>query len=315
MRGRIIALLLGLLGGLLLKGDPILRAYGGESIAFLPFRDRSGFEGSWDLSQEVPAFLADSLAKICDWEVRSPAEVIPVLQRRNLRPQTSQDVSILEGLQRELGVRYLIVGEIRDFGVSHFIAGTPILGGYETYKARVVIRFRIFDGHRSQIIYTGESVQEISQRDLGLTLLGKPSRWMEEFDRLRKLEFGSAEFRRTIVGKVMTQVCGDFIAQLRQELNLAVSPTVEKPPVEGVVLLVKGDQVYINLGREDPISVGDLLTVYAPSEPLRDPNTGELLGHAEEPVGWVKILYLKGPHLSIARLIEGKAAPKQVVRR
>lgn len=64
-------------------------------------------------------------------------------------------------------------------------------------------------------------------------------------------------------------------------------------PIEGYVVQVSGNTVYLNLGRDSRIKVGDLVRIFHPGEAIVDPKTGEVLDQelifvAEARVGKVK---------------------------
>lgn len=55
------------------------------------------------------------------------------------------------------------------------------------------------------------------------------------------------------------------------------------------MLLAQGDTVYIGLGTSET-SVGDQFTVFRTDEPVKDPDTGHLLGYHINVVGWIEVL-------------------------
>ncbi|GAB6039531.1 FlgT C-terminal domain-containing protein [Endothiovibrio diazotrophicus] len=70
-------------------------------------------------------------------------------------------------------------------------------------------------------------------------------------------------------------------AQLADQLTDTVFPMR--------VITTKGNQVWINRGKDGGLKKGDLLNVYRPGEELIDPYTGESLGSTEELLGKVKV--------------------------
>jgi hypothetical protein len=89
------------------------------------------------------------------------------------------------------------------------------------------------------------------------------------------------------------------------------------PQVSGVVILARGDEVYLDLASDGPVPEGTLLTVYEEGEPFTHPFTGEILGRLERRVATVELMEVR-EKFSIARLVatspNGQVAPGQKVR-
>lgn len=107
----------------------------------------------------------------------------------------------------------------------------------------------------------------------------------------------------------------DFIQELKER-------TVKKlvnGVVDGVfplkIIKVEGGKVYINRGDGVAFKVGDTLSVVALGEGLKDPDTGEELGSAEEVVGTVEVTDIQNK-FSMAKVVTGagKIAKGAVVR-
>jgi len=71
------------------------------------------------------------------------------------------------------------------------------------------------------------------------------------------------------------------------------------------VLSTKGNQVWINRGQDGGLKEGDELKVFRPGEQLVDPDTGEVLGSAEEMIGTIKVVRVN-PKFTIAESTAGK---------
>jgi len=66
------------------------------------------------------------------------------------------------------------------------------------------------------------------------------------------------------------------------------------------LLLTQEDQVYIGLG-EGAVAVGDQLTIFREKDKVMDPDTGRLLGHHVEFLGWVEVTETM-PETSLAKI-------------
>ncbi|MFQ6672610.1 MAG: hypothetical protein ACE5KY_04865 [Candidatus Tectimicrobiota bacterium] len=81
------------------------------------------------------------------------------------------------------------------------------------------------------------------------------------------------------------------------------------PQVSGVVILVQGDEVFLDLSSDGPVPEGTLLTIFEEGEPFKHPFTGEILGRLEKRVATVELMEVR-EKFSIARLVAAEANEK-----
>ena len=77
-----------------------------------------------------------------------------------------------------------------------------------------------------------------------------------------------------------------------------------RPSISGKISKVSGDLVFLNMGSNKGVKVGDTFTVYALGEEIIDPDTGESLGSEETKVGTVEVIEVKEKY-SKARVTGG----------
>ena len=148
---------------------------------------------------------------------------------------------------------------------------------------------------------------QINDRDLGVTLLGKPREKDVQFYGLDEIPFGSREFERTIIGRAALQA----VDELKEKITDAVKPPSLPEGVVGRVVSISDDSssVYLNLGSDDGVKMGDKFIVYSQGEMLLDPVTGESLGKLELKAGVVQITVVNAAHLSKATIVITGEAP------
>ena len=83
----------------------------------------------------------------------------------------------------------------------------------------------------------------------------------------------------------------------------------EKYPLSGNVAHVTDSQVYLDLGSENGVRVGEKFIVYREGAPIINPMTHELMAVEENKVGLVKIVEVK-PNYAVAEYANGKGQIK-----
>lgn len=302
------------------------------SFLFLTFEDASGFTGGWDVGMEVPRFLAAYLKARFGVLSISPLLALDVLKSQNRSPDALLDVKFWMELNRRLQARYVVTGVVEEFSLDRFVTGEPNIAGYESYSGTAKIRYVIYDLARSSesavpvSAAKNEAFGEFADRSLALTLFGKPSLRTTEFRDLGKIRFGSEDFNRTVIGQACFQLAESFAFQIEQYFPLLKSRSPVAPDsvelaaatldsnaitlrprvLTGSVVLADGKDVFINLGAEDGVKVGQRVQVYERGEELRDPSTSKFLGFSDRKVGEIEIIEMRGPHLALGIVREGE---------
>lgn len=314
-----------------------------SSLVIVPFRDRSGFSGRWNIAMDVPRFLTAYVKERFRAGVIGPQSVAAFAAENGIDSARMHDGFFLRSAAEEFRTRYILDATVDEFSVSRFMVSEVQLAGYEAFSATVKLTYTIYDAARfgmtgaPPVVYEGEAEGTVKDRALGLTLFGKRTDRMTQFFSLDELAFGSEQFNRTILGEAMFQCADELSKRLERAVPELVSRTVvlsgavvidstdadstaivlKRRFVTGEVVIVDGDEVFLNVGTLDSVGPGDVLTVYIPGKELRDPATGELLGTADEKVGEVQIVQVRAERLSLAAILDGKGkiAPKQKVRK
>ncbi len=280
-----------------------------QTIAVLPFEDKSHYGGTWDIQGGTAALLGEVLRENAFYTILSQDSVRALLEGKSQKERQGD----LAAIGRELGADVLITGKIEEFSITRFMAGAQMLGGYRSYASTVRLEatlWRVVDGRELGII-GGEG--GVSDRNIGLTLLGRPTQRDSQFYGLNDIEFGSEAFRETIIGQAMRKALEEIKGKVEEVVTPPSGLKATARPV--VVLEVQGVEAYVNAGAEDGIKVGDKFNVYDQGKELRDPSTGEVLGYTDEQkVGAIQILEIKGAHLSKARIVDGRVEARFSVR-
>lgn len=296
-------------------------------FSFLPFQNKSDFTGKWDVGVDVPRFLSAYIKERYRIPTISPIIVKNFFDERQPQGGGIEDVKFWVELYRRFGVRYLVAGTVEQFDVSRFMTGQPLLGGYEAFKGEVSITYVVYDLDRTASstaavsIKKGEASGDYADRSLTLTLFGKQSERTIEYRDLDKIRFGSEDFNRTVIGQACFQLGEHFalglegampsikawgmsnpdsLLRLGQTLD-SISLNFKPKTISGVVVFVEGESAFINLGSEDGVRVGQRIPVYRNQ-------MGP--GSETDAIGELRVAEVRGPHLSLVRILSGQKAIK-----
>ena len=83
------------------------------------------------------------------------------------------------------------------------------------------------------------------------------------------------------------------------------------PPIEGLVVQVDGDRVYMDLSQKDGVLLGQEYTIFRKGEVFRHPTSGKPLGRYEEVLGYAQVLRVDATFSEAAFVpVEGKPQPR-----
>ena len=288
-----------------------------RGVAFLPFENRSDFSGAWNVSVEVPRFMSAYVKSQYDMYIVS-APVSEAFRADQTPPLAADDVKFWLRIRRHFGVRFLLTGSVERFDVSRFSTGAPELGSYEAYKGEISFSFEVIDLERLESrgdavpLTKGAASGEFADRSFALTLLAKPSARTVEFRDLNSIQFGSDDFNRTVIGRACLDAARMFTDELATRIptlfstrGIGAGPSGVPDSMEirfnskllrGRIVFLEGEDVFIDLGSEDRVRAGQVVPVYAPNADT----VGAL------PVGSIRVIQLRGPHLSLTRIVAGK---------
>jgi hypothetical protein len=77
---------------------------------------------------------------------------------------------------------------------------------------------------------------------------------------------------------------------LTDEMAYYVNKTISKEPLEGEIIAINGEDVLINIGRQNGVQVGDRFRVHSMGLQLDDPLTEDDLGDIFVKIGGIKVL-------------------------
>jgi len=186
------------------------------------------------------------------------------------------DPSTAVQLGKMVGANFVVTGSIT--GISSRSKGGVHIGPVTVGSGAtlVTLTVRIVDVQTGEILYSEVKQEKASRSAVGLAIGG--------FD-------AYSQTSQDIISAVNV-ACEEIVATFVQRMDEGIGELASRP-LEGYVVQVSGDTLYLNLGRDSGIKVGDLVRIYHPGKAIIDPKTGEVLDQelvfvAEARIGKVK---------------------------
>lgn len=194
-------------------------------------------------------------------------ELTKILRELSLQNSGVVDGSTAIEIGKLTGSDYTLLGNVVSADIGQF---DNIL--YSGYKAKVKFALRIVDNKTGVIVVS--EVVEGTKSEMAAQGAGVSAENL--------LSGASTEAAKKVMGKM-------------NDLN----------PLSGLVLSVKEDMVYFDLGSDDGVRAGDLYTIYKEGKMLIHPVTGEVLGVEEETIGSIKVTAVK-PNYAVGQIKSNK---------
>jgi hypothetical protein len=303
------------------------QATGEARIVVLPFDDKVELREAWDLSVEVPRWFSASIDTIGGakpvFGVVSFDSVTAFIDQNGWKRTEYLEPGRLQAIAGHFDARLVVTGTVERFkvikraitgdaalGGTHSISevavgggGVPVTAGLQAYTADVRLGLTIHSGNSGkQVHYQGVAVDE---RDGGLKVWLPVSTENDELNYyyMSKHPFGSEYFHRNVLGAVMKQCSREVREAVEGELESPRGASSRgKEFLEGKILDRAGGDVYINLGSDDNLYLGEELEVLRPERPVVS-EAGDTLGWVEVPVATLRVRSIKAGHFARATLV------------
>lgn len=189
-----------------------------------------------------------------------------------------------------MAAQALFRGEITDFtpgqqGAKANVGGFKVGGinvsnvGVGLENASIASIVRWFDTSSGEVIESFQS--EAKATAVGFDL--------KAYERLR---FGTDAYTQTPVGRATNEVIQETVAK--------IVAAMARVPFQCKIVKATSDEVYLNVGGESGIGVGDRYEVFSVGEALVDPDSGRKLGAPKRRIGTVTVSAVE-PKFSLAR--------------
>jgi len=250
------------------------------------------FGNDLDIGKGISDLLVTDLVRSGSYSVIERAAINKVLAEQNFSNSNRADPTTAARIGKILGVDYIIVGSITEFGnetnkqnvggSGGNFHGFGIGGiGHSNSKANVAVDARVINIDTAEILAVAEGKGQSSRS--GISLLGGGGNW-NGFGS-GNVDFGSSNFQNTIIGeatkKAVDQLTADLVAS-------AATLPVHTVNVDALVASVDGGQIVLNAGAKSGIKVGDQLSVVRVGREIKDPATGQVIRRLTSNVGAIR---------------------------
>jgi len=281
----------------LLAGAPAAQAAGSAKprVAVLEFVDKSSHYYSWyHVGRAAQDMMVTALVKGDAFRVVDRERLQALMQEKNLSLSGDVDPKTAVKVGKMLGVEYLIVGAITEFGVTNSGASVPGYGGLPSFSMKTqrmdaAIDARAINTSTGEIVWADTAKDSSSDKSVYVAGAGGGSNDGQKLDKIL----------RPVVQKLAASVSA------KQLDTSGMGGASDASGVVGKIAKADGGTLYVNAGTEAGVKEGDEFTVYRIGEQIKDPDTGEVLGANEVKVGRVRITSVRGPRLSTAAAVSG----------
>ncbi len=259
--------------------------------------------GGWDIGGGLSAQLVTELIDTGQVIVVERAILSQIMREQELSASKLVTKETAAQVGQLLGVDYLIVGQVTEFEqkavggggrAGFFTSLFPKISG-EFTAAHVGIDLRVIDTSTGEILHSQRASGRAWEKAVAIDLS------------FPTLTFGGDAFHKTPLGKATRKVIGEslqFVLGAVQERLSSYASWI------GKVIHVEDQAVYVNAGILAQVKMGDRFSVFSIKKVLTDPETNQVVGLIEEPVGEL-IVTDPQEKFSKTRVVNATVLPKK----
>jgi curli biogenesis system outer membrane secretion channel CsgG len=267
-------------------------------VAVIEFKNKvSGWSWGWyHAGEQTQDMFVTELVKRGSYRVIEREQLKAIMQEKGLLLSGDLDPKTAMKVGKLLGVEYIITGALTELGAQK--TGAQVPGGLfrgmpsinvGTTKMDCAVDARAFSTTTGEIVWADSAREESSDAKVFIAGVGGG------VDDQRKLD----HLIRPVVVKLADSLSKKTLA------TSGAGGAGDASGLAGKIARVDGGTLYLNVGSEGGVKEGDEFNVFRMGAPIKDPDTGEVLGQNETKVGRLKIDKVMGPRLSTARTVSG----------
>jgi len=246
-----------------------------KRVAVFVFEDKTDHSHHWWGQQSVGEGMADmlttQLVKQGNYTVVERQEIARIMKEQALGASGAVTEQSAAKIGQLLGVEFAVMGSVTEFGYAESKKGASFGGygvGMNKKSATVAVDCRFVNTSTGEIIAAEHVRKEKASTGVSLNTQSMSYNNQNDFD-------------QSVVGKATNDAITEMVD--------LIGKYTQKVKWQAKVIMEKDGKIYINSGKNDGLSVGEVFTVFRKGEELVDPDTGISLGATEKKIGEIKI--------------------------
>lgn len=266
-------------------------------VAVLEFKNKAQGYSWYQAGQAAQDMLVTELVKKGEFRVMEREQLAAIMEEKHLSLSGDIDPKTAVKVGKMIGVEYLITGAVTELGVADRSANVPggIFGGrlpsvnVRSQRMDAAVDARAFSTSTGEIVWADTARESTSDSSVYVAGAG-----------------GGVDDHRK-VDRILRPVVVKLAESLSQKklTTSGLGGATDASGVAGKIARSDGGTIYLNVGSEAGVKEGDEFDVFRMGEPIKDPDTGEVLGANERKVGRIKVNAVMGPRLSKASGVSG----------
>jgi curli biogenesis system outer membrane secretion channel CsgG len=245
-----------------------------------------------DVGKGITDLLVTDLVKDGTYSIIERAALDKILKEQNFSNSNRADPTSAAQIGKMLGVDYIVVGSITEFGNETKNTGVGGGGGgiggfgiggfkHSNSKANVAVTARVINIDTGEILAVADGTGQSSRSST--SMLGGGGNWGGFGG--GNVNFGASDFQQTIIGEATKAATDQLSTGLVAD---APKLPVRSITVEGQVAAVDSGQIIINVGAKAGVHAGDQFNVLRVTKEIKDPATGNVLRRLTSTIGVIK---------------------------
>jgi curli biogenesis system outer membrane secretion channel CsgG len=239
-------------------------------VGVVDFENKTAY-GQSGLGGAAADILITEITKTGKFIVIDRQKLDKLMDEQKLGQTGAIDPATAAKMGKILGLNAIVTGAISNYGVSQ--QGTVLS---KSQVVDVTIDIRVVDVESGQVLYADSGKGEGST--------------------------GNSQLSQDLPG--------DALRAAISQLALNIESQVNQRPWSCRVADYDGSTVYLNAGKLSGIDVGQKLVVFKLGREIKDPDSGLVIGHAEQKLGDAQVNGYFGDDGSTAQMVSGEAPSK-----
>lgn len=190
---------------------------------------------------------------------------------------------------------YILDLKIKTIEITKYHVGNPLVGGYQGYKAKFAAECVLRHSTDHSAVTQWALSTELTDRQLGFTVLGQGVKHALTFTELDTLKFESEIFRKSLIYRALVIQGNELKQKIADYFGLDDDQKVGLGPYK--VLISKNADFHINAGSADGLVKDQIYSVYMEGAVILAED-GLPLGRESVLVGQARVMLVKGNHLA-----------------